>query len=44
MPGDITQRIAKSLFYGTIGTPAAQGYSARKVMIAVAYLLELARQ
>jgi hypothetical protein len=44
MSGDIKPRIAKSLFYGTMGTPSAQGHSAWKVMIAVAYLLELAWQ
>jgi hypothetical protein len=44
MSGDIKQRIAKSLFYGMMGTPSAQGYNARKVMMAVAYLVELAWQ
>jgi hypothetical protein len=42
MPGDIKQRIAKSLFYGTMGTTSAQGRSAWKVMMAAAHLLELA--
>jgi hypothetical protein len=44
MPGYIKQCIAKTLFYGTIGTPSAQGRSAWKVMMAVVYLLELAWQ
>jgi hypothetical protein len=42
MSGDIKPHIAEPLFYGTMGTPSAQGYNAWKVMMAVAYLVELA--
>jgi hypothetical protein len=44
MLGDIKQYFAKFLFCGAMGTPSVQGRSTWKVMMALAYLWELAWQ